>query len=213
MTTIFHVTPITPRAFLQEGCAGRALGVSFYRPDDVEVVLAIASAVMFRQRRLFRMAGRVGAGGRMVREAELGGLLRLARAPAVRPRALCDHPRRARRAFPDQRWPSHRLAVWPGVGRAALAHGWAYLAAAALVRAISAGLPRLGGRVRPGPRAYSPRAAQGGMRRLPRANGGGGARARQQVAHLAHDAGHRRGLRLSLCQRGQLLARQERASL
>lgn len=40
MTTIYHGTPLTPRAALLSVCAGRAMCVSFYRPDDVKEVEA-----------------------------------------------------------------------------------------------------------------------------------------------------------------------------
>lgn len=44
---IHHGTPMTPRAALLDVCAGRAMCVSFYRPDDVEVVEAISPTIMF----------------------------------------------------------------------------------------------------------------------------------------------------------------------
>ena len=47
MALIHHGTPLTPRAALFDVCAGRAMGVSFYRPDDAEVVEAISPAIMF----------------------------------------------------------------------------------------------------------------------------------------------------------------------
>lgn len=42
MTTVYHGTPLTPRAALVAVGAGRAMCVSFYRPDDAEVVEAIS---------------------------------------------------------------------------------------------------------------------------------------------------------------------------
>lgn len=50
--TIYHGTPLTPRDALRSVCTGRAMCISFYRPDDVEVVEAISPAIMFRQRRI-----------------------------------------------------------------------------------------------------------------------------------------------------------------
>lgn len=45
--TIYHGTPITPRAALLDIGAGRAMCVSFFRPDDVDVVEAVSPAVMY----------------------------------------------------------------------------------------------------------------------------------------------------------------------
>ena len=50
---IYHGTPMTPRAALLDVCDGRAMCVSFYRPDDVEAVEAISPAIMFRQWSVF----------------------------------------------------------------------------------------------------------------------------------------------------------------
>ncbi len=44
---IYHGTPLTPRSALLDVCNGRAMCVSFWRPDDVEVVEAISPASMF----------------------------------------------------------------------------------------------------------------------------------------------------------------------
>lgn len=45
--TIFHGTPITPRAALEAVLPGRAACVSFFRPDDVEAVEAVCPFVMY----------------------------------------------------------------------------------------------------------------------------------------------------------------------
>ena len=45
---IYHGTPMTPRAALLSVCKGRAMCVSFFRPDDVEAVEAISPDIMFR---------------------------------------------------------------------------------------------------------------------------------------------------------------------
>ena len=55
MTVIYHGTPLTPRAALLDVCKGRAMCVSFFRPDDVEAVEAISPDIMFRQRRVFHV--------------------------------------------------------------------------------------------------------------------------------------------------------------
>jgi hypothetical protein len=47
MAIIHHGTPMTPRAALLEVCVGRAMCVSFYRPDDVDAVEAISPAIMY----------------------------------------------------------------------------------------------------------------------------------------------------------------------
>lgn len=47
MATIYHGTPLTPRAALLSVCPGRAMCVSFYRPDSVRDVEAIAPAIMY----------------------------------------------------------------------------------------------------------------------------------------------------------------------
>lgn len=54
---IYHGTPLTPRAALLDVCKGRAMCVSFHHPQDVEAVEAISPAIMFRQRRVFILAG------------------------------------------------------------------------------------------------------------------------------------------------------------
>ena len=44
---IHHGTPLTPRDALLSVCAGRAMCVSFYRPDDVDTVEQISPAIMY----------------------------------------------------------------------------------------------------------------------------------------------------------------------
>lgn len=118
--TIYHGTPMTPRAALQQ-MAGRAFCVSFYRPDDVEVVEAISPAVMFRQRRILFLAissaKRSGLGGR----SRLETILPVVGA-STSSRALGSDTRQPRRTIADQRRASERLAVW-SVGCTSLAHG------------------------------------------------------------------------------------------
>ena len=47
MVTVYHGTPMTPRAALNSIMPGRAACVSCYRPDDLEALLAICPQVMF----------------------------------------------------------------------------------------------------------------------------------------------------------------------
>ena len=76
---------MTPRAALQQ-MAGRAFCVSFYRPDDVEVVEAISPAVMFRQRRVLILAGRIKSWSGLGRRSGLETVLQMAGAEfAARP--------------------------------------------------------------------------------------------------------------------------------
>jgi hypothetical protein len=44
---IYHGTPMTPRDALLTVCAGRAMCVSFFRPDDVTVVEQISPLIMY----------------------------------------------------------------------------------------------------------------------------------------------------------------------
>lgn len=46
-TVIYHGTPLTPRAALIAVGKGRAICVSFFRPDDVDVVQRISPFIMF----------------------------------------------------------------------------------------------------------------------------------------------------------------------
>ena len=78
MTIIYHGTPITPRSALLEVCKGRAMCVSFFRPDDVEAVEAISPAVMFRQRSIFNVEGGTTQRRGVGRALGLVGLLRVA---------------------------------------------------------------------------------------------------------------------------------------
>ena len=191
MAIIHHGTPLTPRAALLDICAGRAMCVSFYTPQDVEAVEAISPAIMFRQWRVFVLeAGateRRGLGAR----SGLVGLLRLAGATSVPSRPLGGHSRYAWRAQPAQRHAAAAMAIRPE-GRAALAHGWPDRAAVAPLRAIRPGLLGLD-RARQRDR----------LRRLSSPHGGGRPRLGQYLAGSAHDARDGGGLRLSIHQRRQ----------
>jgi len=198
---IHHGTPMTPRAALLDVCAGRAMCVSFYRPDDVEVVQAISPAVMFRQRRVLVLescaAGRTGMG----RASRLGAVLPMAGAAPISPRTLGSHSRYAGRAFSAQRCAAERMAV-RAKGCAAMAHGRAYRAAAETVRAFRPGM------------SWMDRRGQGDrLPRLSRADGGGRQGLGQPLAGAAHDARGCGGFRLPLRQRGQHFAGSKRVAL
>lgn len=47
MAQVYHGTPLTPRAALEHILAGRGACVSFYRPDDLELVLRLSPQIMF----------------------------------------------------------------------------------------------------------------------------------------------------------------------
>lgn len=186
MRIIHHGTPLTPRAALLDVCRGRAMCVSFYRPEDAEAVEAISPAIMFRQRRVFVLeAGAavwqgMGAGSRLVTVLSMAGTAALSAG------ALGSHPRHARGTVSAQRHVAAGMAV-RSEGRAALAHGWPDRAPAATVRSIRPGLPWLD-RSRKGHR----------LRGLSSPHGRGRACLGQPLARPAHDARDRRGLRLSV---------------
>jgi len=195
--TIHHGTPMTPRAALMDVCAGRAMCVSFYRPDDVEAVEAISPAIMFRQRRFFVLeagdAQRAGMGER----PRLGTVLRLVRTAPIHAGTMGGNPRHAGSAKPAQRRAAERVAAW-SMGSSPLAYGRADRAVVAALRQIRAGMSRMD------------RRGQG--YRLPgisRPHGGSFARARQSLAGPAYDARHGGGVRLPVHQRGQHLTRTE----
>jgi hypothetical protein len=140
--TIYHGTPMTPRAALQQ-MSGRAFCVSFYRPDDVEVVQQISPAIMFRQWRVFVLAISFEKWAGMGRGSRLATVLQMAGA-ATSERTLGSDTRQSRRTFTDQRRIAERLAVW-SVGRTAMAHEQPDRSAIAAVRQIRAGLFGLDG--------------------------------------------------------------------
>ncbi len=189
--TIYHGTPMTPRAALEDVGAGRAFCVSFFHPQDVEVVQAISPAVMFRQRRVFGMESCHEARGRLVHPRGLDTVLSMAGTAPVSSGALGSDTRCARSAQPDQRFTYSRVAVW-SKGFAALAHGWADRTAAAPVRAVRPSVSRMGW-----PRQDA------GYAGISRTDGGSGAGFGQPVAGPAHDARHGGCAPLPLPQRGQ----------
>lgn len=173
---IYHGTPMTPRAALIDVCTGRAMCVSFYRPDSVGVVEAISPAIMFRQWRLFVLAGSSATRrGMVLRRLRLDALFRLARTTAISAGAMGDNTGRSRRAFSTQRRLPKRLAIWFLQGLASLAHGRPDRTTAEALRAVR---PCLSGLDR----------AEGRQPRLSRSHGGSRPRARQSVAADSHVA-------------------------
>jgi hypothetical protein len=188
MTIIYHGTPITPRSALLEVCKGRAMCVSFFRPDDVEAVEAISPAVMFRQRSLFNVEGGTTQRRGVGRALGLVGLLWVARTSLVPSGSLGGCSRYARRTEPAQRCTSSAMAVW-SEGRTALAHGWTYRTPSTLVQSVGSGLHIVDGQ-RKAPR--SPRVS--------RAHGRSGQGFRKSLACYSHDARPEGGLGLPILQ-------------
>jgi len=191
MPTIYHGTPMTPRAALESVCTGRAMCISFFRPDDVEVVEAISPAVMFRQRRVFALEKGHAGRARVARKMGLARILQLAGTAIVSSWALGCDPGYAGRTVTAQRCTNKRLAFW-SKGCAALAHGWAVRSAPAIVRQVRQGLSWLDG--------------QGQRDRLPCISGAdGGSRSSpwESLAGNSHDARRCGGVRLPIWQRGQ----------
>ncbi len=136
---IYHGTPLTPRSALEAVMPGRAACISFYRPDDLEALLAICPQLMFRPRSVqlldVRHARRKGMGrGRARRMAP--SLLPLAGADYLSSRPLGDHAGQPCRTVAAERWASKRLAIRPSAWRPGLAHGRFDRSLSALMRAI-----------------------------------------------------------------------------
>lgn len=202
--TIYHGTPLTPRAALLDVCAGRPMCVSFYHPQDVEVVEAISPAIMFRQRRFFGMDGRDETRRTLVHSRRLDPLLSLVGAKTVRAGALVGDTRRAGCPVAAQRRTSKRLAVWTGARRPALAHGRADQSIGATVRAISARCFGVD---------WAPETRAGRMRGLSTQDGRGCRADGQHMAPVAHDARDSRCLRLPFSERRQHIAGAEWAPI
>jgi len=199
--TIYHGTPMTPRAALQQ-MAGRAFCVSFYRPDDVEVVEAISPAVMFRQWRVLILAISSAKWARLGGGSGLATVLQMAGAPSTI-RALGGDTRQPRRTFADQRWAVERLALW-SMGRAALAHGQSNRTTIASLRQIRAHLLGLD---------WTGQGFHGWLRGMVSQDGRGCQRLGQSVARHSHDARRYGFARVSLSQCGQHQPSAERASI
>lgn len=188
---IYHGTPMTPRAALHQ-MAGRAFCVSFYRPDDVEVVEAISPAVMFRQWRVFILASRIKSWSGLGRGSGLATILQMAGA-SITNRALGSNTRQPRRAFTDQRWIAKRLALW-SMGRTALAHGQSDRSLATALRQIRAGLLGMDGT---GQRFHS------WLRGMVSTHGRGCKHDGQSMAQHSYDARSNGCARVSFSQCGQ----------
>jgi len=192
---------MTPRAALLDVCKGRAMCVSFYRPDDVEAVEAISPAVMFRQRRVQRVEGSTEARRGMVHPRGLDAIFQLAGTASVSPRQMGRHAGCAGSAVTAQRCASQGMAVRKQ-GSAALAHGRACRKTVAALRKASARLPWVDG--------------AGQVNRqtgLSRADGSRGQGIRQSLARHSHDARHCGCSNVSVCQRGRNNLSAEWASL
>lgn len=209
-----HGTPFTPRPALENVLAGRGACVSFYRPDDVEVVERVCPTIMFRSRRILCVAGRAqarrGMGSAGARPASL---LRLARAAAFQRWPVGGGLRRSGRAIAVQRCFPERLAFRSGEGRAGLAHGRTDRAARPPLRALRSSLSRLDRRVRPVDRQDPQRSEGRRMRCLSPADGRGRRLFGQQMAPAPHDARLLGGLRLPVDQRRRDQRRPERVAV
>lgn len=196
---IYHGTPMTPRAALVSVCTGRAMCVSFYRPDDVEVVEAISPAIMFRQRSVFILEGRNASWSGMGRDAAgLVAIFPVAGITSVPSWPVGSDPRHSRRTFAAKRCAAERMAVW-SKGRTALAYGRSDRTAAAALR-----------QVRPSLLGLDWRGQRSRQFRISRANGGSGAGLGQPLACPSHDARNTGSIRLPVHQRGQYITSTER---
>ena len=188
---IYHGTPLTPRAALLEVCKGRAMCVSFFRPDDVEAVEAISPDIMFRQRRILYVEGCAKARRGMGGELGMVGLFRLDRTPLISPRKVGGCSRYAGCAKPAQRCLVARLAL-RSKGCAPVAHGWANRAASGPMRQMGSRLSWMDGK-----------GQALGQARVSRPNAGSGSGFRKLMARFAHDARDQGCFRLSVRQRGR----------
>ena len=181
---------MTPRAALLDVCRGRAMCVSYFRPDDAEAVETISPDIMFRQRRFFDVEGRAAEWAGVGRKVGLVGLFQMARASNLLSGTVGSNTRHARRPKPAQRCAFSRLALW-AKGIAALAYGWANITPFTSVRTLGSGLHSMDRRWK-----------GFGQAGLPFADGRSGFRSWEQVARNSHDARHQGGLRLPISVRG-----------
>lgn len=206
LPVIYHGTPLTPRAAFNSVMPGRAACVSFFRPDDLEAVLAVCPQAMFRPRGVQLLDAGDARRSRMGRgrpSTVVAGLLRLAGTEPVSSGAVGDHAGQSCGADPAQRWASERLAIRGSRG-AGLAYGRACRETGEAVRSISPCLCRVD-------RRSETRA--GGLRGLLSQDGRGCQADGQHVAPAAYATRHPRRSGVSVHQRGQHLAGAERASL
>lgn len=185
---------------------GRAACVSFFRPDDVEVVEGLCPDIMFRQRRIFRMAGRNKARRGMVRSGRLDSIFPMAGVKAFSSPSLGGNTGCARSAVPAQRQPAERMAVRTE-GRAAFplfCRGTEAGPAASSVRSIQPRVPWLG---RPQEKGA------GWLPCLSPADGTYCTRTRKRVAGSSHAPGCGCRSRISIFLSRQHISGAERASL
>lgn len=192
---------MTPRAALQQ-MAGRAFCVSFYRPDDVEVVEAISPAVMFRQWRIFVLAISSSKWSRLGRGSGLATVLQMA-GTSIANRALGSNTRQPWRTFTDKRWIAKRLALW-SMGRTALAHGQSNRSLATALRQIRARLLGMDGA---GQRFHS------WLRSMVSTHGRSCKHVGQSMAQHSHDAWRNGCQGISFHQCGQHQPSAERTSI
>lgn len=204
MGVIYHGTPLTPRAALLNVCAGRAMCVSFYRPDDVEAVEEISPAIMYDNGAFSFWQQALREGKEWAEDRDWTPFLSLAGAPHISSRALGRHSRYAGCAVPAQRRTAERLA-FRAERRTALAHGWADRSLGPSVRAIRARLPRLG-------RRDEGRTGRG-LRCVPQAHGRGFSLSLQPLAGHSHDARNSSCSGLPVSQRGQHESGAERVAI
>lgn len=199
--TIYHGTPMTPRAALQQ-MAGRAFCVSFYRPDDVEVVEAISPAVMFRQRSILFLAisseKRAGLG----RRSRLETVLSVA-GTSTSIGTMGSHTRQSRSTIANKRWSFERLAVW-SMGRTSLAYGQPNRSPLAALRQIRTCLLGLDGA---GQRFHS------WLRSMVSTHGRSCKRLGKSMAKYTYDARRNGCARVSFSQCGQHQPSAERTSV
>lgn len=185
---------MTPRPALLDVCAGRAICISFFRPDDVEAAEAISPAIMFRQWSLFILESSATQWAGMGRNsARLVSIFRMARRTPVSSWKVGGHTRHSWSAKSAQRCITERLAFW-AERCATLAYGWAYRASSALMRPIRQSLPWLD-------RSWK----AFGQSRLSQTNGGSCTCSWESMARTAYDARNSSSFRLSFYQRGQYI--------
>lgn len=193
--TIYHGTPLTPRAALLDVLRGRAGCVSFYRPDDAEAVEAVCPQIMFRSRRVFILASRYAlrAGmGSGKPQCVVAGLFRMAGATPVLSWTMGDCPGQSRRTIADQRRASQRLSVRQNQDGPGMAHGRLARAPRKAMREVRPCLPWMGGR------SGRSKAEGRRLRCLHEADGRSGSLLRQQLASIPHAARRSRGASVSI---------------
>lgn len=183
---------MTPRAAMLDVCAGRAICISFFRPDDVEAAEAISPAIMFRQWSVLILESGIAGWSRMGRDAEgLDPIFRVAGAAPISSWSMGCHTRHPRSAKSAQRCAFGRLALW-AKGCAALAHGWSNRTIASAVRQIRQSMP------------WMDRRWQNARHtRVSCENGRSQFGFGESLADHSHDARDTGSIRLSVSQRGQ----------